>query len=245
MSAYAPYGLRLLVASALILILFQSACGKKSSAVFTPAPPARIAFLPLNLKLPEDQKDLQWAALAAPILLAKVCDRAPDLVAVPFWESMPVAIESAGASRIFNDASAESAASWLSAEWSTTGEISPAPKNRINIIIDFMPARSDRVPFRYMNKGRLDRIATGFPTAFTQFLRYLAARPLDKKKDDNLQMSSMKAVAEALDREYGWFVEAEPGKAQEIVENLMREDESLARFLFNPKIYPQLKKIDD
>ena len=50
----------------------------------------------------------------------------------------------------------------------------------------------------------------------------------------------MKTVAEALDREYGWFVEAEPGKAQEIVEELMRRDGRLARLLFNPKIYPQL-----
>ncbi len=238
-SDYAPYGLRLLVVSVLILILIQSACGKKGRAVFSPASPSRMVFLPFNV--PEGQKDLQWAALAAPVLLAQVCKRAPDLEAVPFWESMPVAIDNAGTSRIFTDESAESAASWLSAEWGIMGEISPARKNRVAFIVDFIPVRSKQVPFRYMKTGRMDSVADGFPTAFTQFLRYLAGRPLEKKKGGYPQMSSMKALAEALDREYGWFVEAESGKAQEIVEELMRTNEDLARFLFNPNIYPQLK----
>jgi len=239
MSAYAPYGLRLLVASALILIFFQSACSKKSKAVFTPPAPARIAFLPFNV--PEDQKDLQWAALAAPILLSEVCKSAPDLEAIPFWESMQVAIDSAGASRIFTEESAESAASWLSAKWGTMGEISAAPKNRVAVIVDFIPARSKQVPFRYMNTAKMDSIADGFPKAFTQFLRYLAVRPLEESKGNNPQMSSMKDLAEALDREYGWFVEAEPGKADIVIADLMTTDEDLARFLFNPNVYPQLK----
>lgn len=238
-----PNGLRLLAVSALLLISFQSACGKKSRAVFSPAEPARMAFLPLNV--PEDRKDLQWVALAAPVLLSQICERAPDLVAVPFWESMPVAIDSAGASRIFTDASAESATSWLSAEWGTMGEVSPARKDRIFFIVDFIPVRSKQIPFRYMKTGRPDTISDGLPKAFTQFLRYLTARPLEKTRDDNPKMSSMKEVAEALDLEYGWFVEAQPGKAQKIIERLMREDnEDLARFLFSPKTYPQLKTDD-
>ncbi len=239
MRAYAPHSFRLLVASALVLVFLQSACGKKGRAVFSPASPARIAFLPLNV--PEDQKDLQWVALAAPILLAQECERAQDLEAVPFWESIPVAIESAGASRIFTDASAESAASWLSAEWGAMGEVSPARRNRVSFIVDFIPVRGKQIPFRYMKTGRIDLVADGFPTALTQFLRYLTARPLEKKRGANPKMSSMKTVAEAVNREYGWFAEAEPGTAQEIVDELMQTNEKLARFLFNPNTYPQLK----
>lgn len=235
-----PNGLRLLVVSALILIFFQSACGKKSRAVFSPAEPARVAFLPLNAA--EEQKDIQWVALAAPVLLAQICERAPDLQAVPFWESMPVAVDYAGASRIFTDASAESAASWLSAEWGTMGEVSPAPRERISFIVDFIPVGSKQIPFRYMKNGRPDTISEGLPNAFTQFLRYLTAKPLEKTRKSNPKMSSMKEIAEALDLEYGWFVEAQPGKAQEIIERLVREDkEDLARFLFSQKTYPQLQ----
>ena len=93
-----------------------------------------------------------------------------------------------------------------------------------------------------MKTGRPDTISEGLPNAFTQFLRYLTARPLEKTREANPKMSSLKEVTEALDREYGWFVEAQPGKAQEIIERLMREDkEDLVRFLFSPKTYPQLK----
>jgi hypothetical protein len=243
MSAYNSNGLRLLIISAAALILFQTGCGKKSKAVFTPAPPARVAFLPLNVA--ENQNDLHWVAIAAPILLAQISERAPDLEAVPFWESMPVAVESAGASRIFTDASAESAASWLSAEWGVMGEVSPAPRDRISLIVDFIPVGGRQIPFRYMKTRRIDSIAEGFPTAFTQFLRYLAVRPLEKERGSPPSLSSMRTVAEALDREYGWFVEAEPGTALDIVDDLLKRNESLARFLFSPKTYPQLKTIDD
>lgn len=238
-TAYASRGLSLLIALVLMLAFLQSACGKKSKAAFTPPAPARIAFLPLNV--PENQNDLHWVALATPILLAQISKRAPDLEAVPFWESMPVAVESAGASRIFTDASAESAASWVSAEWGTIGEVSTASRNRISLIVDFIPARSTQIPFRYMKTRRIDTIAEGFPNAFTQFLRYLAVRPLGKERAPHPELSSMKTLAEALDREYGWFVEAEPGKAQDIVDDLLQRNEQLARFLFSPKTYPQLK----
>ena len=233
-----PYGLRSLVALALMLVLSQSACSKKGKVVFSPPSIARVAFLPLNL--PEDQKDLQWTALAAPILLARVCENAPDLQAVPFWESMPVAVESAGASRIFTDESAAAAASWVSADWAVMGDISHARRNRVSLIADFIPAKGSQIPFRYMRTARIETMADGFPKAFREFLRYLTVRPLERKRSVDLQLSSMKTVAEALDREYGWFVEAEPGKAREIVQDLMHRDERLARLLFNPETYPQL-----
>ena len=46
--------------------------------------------------------------------------------------------------------------------------------------------------------------------------------------------------AEALDREYGWFVDADPGKAQETVSELAHSDERLAQSLFSPALYPDL-----
>jgi hypothetical protein len=240
-AAYKLNGVHLLVASAMILFLVQSACLKKKSKVpITPSSSIRIAFLPFNV--PENNKDLRWMALANPILMAKVSERAPDLVAVPFWESMPVAIESAGASRIFTEASAGSTATWLSAKWSAVGDISPAKKNRISLIIDFIPARGNEVPFRYMKARRMEYLGEGFPLAFTQFLRYLSMRPLEQAKDGNLNLISMKPLAEALDREYGWFGEADPGKAQEIVADLAHRDRRLAELLFNPSVYPVLKQ---
>jgi hypothetical protein len=235
-------GLRLIAVSVVMLLFFQFACliKKKSRAPLMPSSPIRVAFLPFNVS--EDNKDLRWTALASPILMAKVSERAQDLVAIPFWESMPVAIQSAGASRIFTEASAESAASWLSAKWSIVGDLSPVPKNRISMYVDFIPSRGHEVPFRYMRTRRLEHIGAGFPLAFTQFLRYLAVRPPQKAKNDDLSMISMKPLAEALDREYGWFVSAEPGKAQEIVADLALKDDRLARLLFNPSVYPVLTK---
>jgi hypothetical protein len=238
-SAYSHHRLYLLAISAITVLLFLSACSKKSRSLIAPSSPLRIVFLPFNV--PEDNKDLRWTAMAAPILMAKICERAPDLEAVPFWESMPVAIEAAGASRIFTEESVESATNWLAAKWSTTGEISSEKGKRVSLIIDFIPAQTNQVAFRYMKRGRLDAIGLRFPMAFTQFLRYQSARPMERTSKEDPSLPSLKELAEALNREYGWHVEAEPAKAQEIVENLARTDESLARLLFNPALYPILK----
>ena len=78
------------------------------------------------------------------------------------------------------------------------------------------------------------------PDAFNQFLRYLTAKPFDPREAKFQTMTAMKSLAEALDREYGWFVEANPGKAQVVVAKLASSDEWLARFLFNPSLYPVL-----
>jgi hypothetical protein len=240
---YTTKSLRLLAASVVILLLVLSACSKKSKAPIAPSSPLRVVFLPFNV--PENSKDLQWVAMASPILMSKVCEFAPDLVAVPFWDSMPVAIESAGASRIFTDESAQSAAGWLSAKWAIMGDISPGRRKSISLIIDFIPSRGNEVPFRYMKTAKMEYLGSGYPVAFTQFLRYLTIRPLQHSKSEDLSMASLKPLAEAVNREYGWFADAEPGKAQEIVADLALKDSRLARLLFNPSVYPVLKKNDE
>ena len=78
--------------------------------------------------------------------------------------------------------------------------------------------------------------------AFIQFLRYLSAGSLKPVKGEESSMISIKPLAEALDREYGWFVSADPGKSQEIVADLALKDTRLARLLFNPSLYPVLSQ---
>jgi hypothetical protein len=96
------------------------------------------------------------------------------------------------------------------------------------------------VPFRFAKAGKIDSIGSVLPEAFSQFLRYLTARPLLPAKKGLQPMTSMKNLAEALDREYGWFVQADPGKAQKAVSELALTDARLARLLFNPSVYPVL-----
>jgi hypothetical protein len=55
-----------------------------------------------------------------------------------------------------------------------------------------------------------------------------------------MAMTASRDLAEALDREYGWFVDAEPGKAQDVVAKLLLTDEHLAKSLFSPTLYPGL-----
>ncbi len=256
-------GLSLAAASVILLFLLQSGCfHKKSKAPLATIGPVRIVFLPFNV--PADNADLRWTALAAPILMAKASEQAPDLVVVPFWEAMPTIIQSGGASRTFTQETAASVAAWLTAKWATFGDISPVkpravkprtsktdisetgvqytptPKTSMYMMVDFIPSKSNQVPFRYQKTGAIDSLGSGFPEAFKQFLRYLVARPLQPAKADLPSMTSMKSLAEALDREYGWFMDADPGKAQEVVADLARTDERLARILFNPSLYPVL-----
>jgi hypothetical protein len=228
-----------LIAAAALVLFSQSSClfKKNKKVAVTPPTGIRLAILPFNVPLAN--QDLRWTALAAPIMMAKVSESARDLEVIPLWETMPVAIEAGGASRSFTPETAAYVASWFSAKWSAMGEISPT-KSGVSMMIDFMPSRTTLVPFRFTRDGKIDAIGTSLPEAYSQFLRYLAARPLLPAKKDLQQMTAMKNLAEALDREYGWFVAAEPGKAQGIVSELARTDERLARLLFNPTVYPVL-----
>ena len=233
-------GLLLIAASALLLSFFQSACFfTKSKVKVTPVSEVRIALLPFNV--PAGNQDLRWTAMAGPILMGKVIERAQDLNVTPLWETMPIAIEAAGVTRTFTQETAASVASWLSVKWSVMGELS-ATKTGTRMMIDFIPAKAGPVPFRFTKSGKIDEVGARIPEAFSQFAYYLTIRPLEPMQKKLPTMTSVKKLAEALDREYGWFVEAEPGKAQAVVSDLAATDERLARFLFNPSLYPTLTK---
>ena len=177
--------------------------------------------------------------MAGPIMMAKVSEYARDIEVVPLWQSMPVALESGGASRSFTPETAAYVASYLGAKWSAMGEFIPT-KSGVSMMIDFIPDRSTQIPFRFKRSGNIDDVASQMPKAFSQFFYYLAVRPLSPMDKKLPAMTDLKPLAEALDREYGWFLEAAPGKAQETVANLARTDARLAQLLFNPTLYPVL-----
>ena len=165
----------------------------------------------------------------------------PVIAGVVFLQQlMAVAIEAAGVTRTFSSETAASVASWLSVKWSVMGELS-ATKTGTRMMIDFIPAKTGSVPFRFTKSGKIDEAGAQLPEAFSQFAYYLTVRPLQPMQKKLPTMTSVKKLAEALDREYGWFVEAEPGKAQTVVSDLAATDERLARFLFNPSLYPTLQ----
>jgi hypothetical protein len=232
-------GLPLLIATAVLCIFSQSGCHKKAKVSRASVGPIRVALLPFDT--PADNKDQRWTAMAGPILMAKASETASDFVVIPLWETMPTAIASAGASRSFDEDSAASAATWLGAKWSILGSIKPS-KIRASIMIDFISGKTNSVAFRYMKKQNKDAFELSFREATRHFLRYLSAKPPELMKGKDLNYNLMKELAEALDREYGWFVEADPGKAQTVVANLAQVDERLARLLFNPALYPVLGK---
>jgi hypothetical protein len=231
------YALFLLTASALLMTFSQMACSKKSKVPTAAIGPVRVVLLPFSV--PEGNKDLKWAALAPPVLLAKVGEQFPDLVIVPFWEVMPTAIASAGASRSFNDESAASVASWVGAKWAIMGEITPY-KQGFSVVIDFVPAKSTDVPFRYLKTRRLESMGPIFDASLRQFLRYVMGKPFPPSKQQMPGLNKMKPLAEALDREYGWFAEADPGNGQKAIEDMAPSEKKLARMLFNPTMYPSL-----
>jgi len=238
MLSHVRSGLLLITAAALLLSLFQSACFfKKSKPKVTPLSEVRIALLPFNL--PAGDQDLRWLAMAGPVLMGKVVERSRDLKVTPLWESMPTAIEGAGVTRTFTPETAAAFAAWLSVKWSVMGELSKT-KTGMRMMIDFIPAKTGSVPFRFTKSGKIDEVGAQLPESFVQFSYYLAIRPLEPAQKKLPTMTSVRKLAEALDREYGWFVEAEPGKAQAIVTELAATDPKLARFLFNPSLYPSL-----
>ncbi|MBP1609850.1 MAG: hypothetical protein H6Q04_2085 [Acidobacteria bacterium] len=231
-------GLVLIAVAALSIFFLQSACSKKSKAQVVAPSEVRIVLLPLNT--PAGDQDLRWTAMLGPIVMGKVAQRARDLKVVPFWESMPTAIDAAGVTRTFTQETASSAAAWLSAKWSCMGDITRT-KTGVRMMIEFMPAKTGTVPFRFTKSGKMDEVGAKLPDALSQFAYYLTIRPLESAQKKLPPVSSLKKLAEALDLEYGWFVEANPGKAQAVVSELAGSDPELARFLFNPSLYPALK----
>lgn len=230
----------LFIAAAILGIVFsQSACLLKKGKAKVIAPSeTKIVLLPFNV--PPGNQDLRWIAMAGPILMGKTIERARDLKVAPLWETMPTAIDAAGVTRTFTQETAASTAAWLSANWSVMAEITPT-KIGVSMMVDFIPSATGSVPFRFTKSGKIDDVGLRIPEAFSQFSYYLTIRPMEPAKKKLPAMTSLKGIAEALDREYGWFVEAEPGKAQAAVEELAESDPQLAGFLFNPSLYPTLQ----
>jgi hypothetical protein len=229
-----------ILAIAVIGFFLQSAClfkGKQEAVM--PSAPVRVAFVPFNT--PEGNEQLRWASMAMPILLAKVSEKAEGMDPVPLWESIRYAIESTGSSRTITQESAAYVANWMNSKWSVMGALSQEKNDKITLLMDFIPSREDAIPFRYIKTIKMDAVDYNVQKAFQQFLNYVSAKPMETQKEQTTSLASLRQLAEALDREYGWSAPAERGEADEIVSNLAQSDLRLARFLFNPNTYQVLK----
>ena len=225
---------------ALLIVSFNSSCIFRSKSVIIPSAPVRIAFLPFNA--PEGSSDLRWASMAVPVMMAQITKNSPGLDVSPLWETMQFTLESVGNSRIVSEESAAYVANWVSAKWSVMGDLTQEKKDKVSFLVDFIPARDTDIPFRYVKSVGMDSIDLNIRKSFGQFLDYIAARPLERGGVRQTSLQSLRQLAEALDKEYGWTVPAEPGMAESIVANLAKSDIQLARYLFNPSVYPVLKE---
>jgi cell division protein FtsN len=223
------------------LLLIQPAClfRKHTRATVPQAPAAaiRIALLPFNI--PSENSDLRWVSFVAPLVMAKSIENSPAFEVVPLWQSYPVALESLGSGRNITPEVAAYVASRVGAKWATAGELTPA-KGGVWMRVDFIPAKTNLVPYRFERETHLDGMAANFYEAFSQFGRYLVLRPLAKFEGRGPSTESMRPLAEALDREYGWYTAADPGKSENLVAGLQRTDSQLAKLLFNPSLYSSL-----
>jgi hypothetical protein len=230
------------VAAVIVFVLVLAAAGclfnkkKKQAGPQYPTSPVRLAALPLNL--PSDSDDLRWLSLGMVALVGKEAEGARDLEVIPAWQALPVAVESLGASRSLTDETAAYIANRLGARWAVYGELRPA-KEGLELLIDFIPAKTSQVAYRYRKSARVEQLSAHIREALTQFLNYIIARPLAGKDRSALAIyaAELKEVASALDREHGWFQTAEPGKAEKAFTGLQRKDDKLARLLFNPGLY--------
>ena len=243
-----------LVVLTTLTILFvstQTACSKKVRVVAEDAGPTRVVILPFTVSTISSEKgvdeknfdDLQWASMAAPALLARASRQYSDMEVVPLHEVMPTAIAVAEAARSFTDESASSLANWVSAQWAVMGEIRQTRKNSYSVIVDFIPAKSTDIPFRYIKVRRLGNVGMTFQSGLRQWLRYTTGKqiPLMHAKQPGLER--MRSLGEALDKEYGWLVTAEPGNAKESVEDTTATDRGWAKLLFSPTMYPLLADV--
>ncbi len=227
-----------LIALGCILAL-QPAClfrrHPKAKAPQAPAAAVRIALLPFNI--PADNSNLRWVSLAAPLVMAKTIENVPGFELVPVWQAYPVAIESLGAGRNITPEIAAYVADRVGAKWATNGELS-ATKDGVWLRVDFIPAKTSLVPYRFEKVMRLDSMGVNAYAAFSQLANYLVLRPLPRFTGKGVTAASMRELAEAMDHEYGWFNAADPGKSEKLASGLAKSDNQLARLLFDPILYP-------
>ncbi len=209
----------------------------KAKVPQAPAAAVRIALLPLNI--PAENSDLRWISIAAPLVMSKMIENSASYEIVPVWQTYPVAIESLGAGRTITPEIAAYVASRVGAKWATHGELTSA-KNGVWMRVDFIPAKATLVPYRFERESHLDAMGADVYEAFSQFTRYLVLSPLPRFEGKGLSASSMRELAMTLDREYGWFVTAEPGKSDKVVADLVQKDNIFARLLFDPILYPAI-----
>ena len=227
-----------ILALIVLVALLQPGClfrKKKSSTPKYPAEPIRIALLPINV--PSDKSELRWISLGGAVLMAKELERAKDLDVIPLWETLPTAVETLGTSRTITPEISAVIAGRLNARWAAQSDLAPG-QNGFDLRIDFIPGKATLIPFRYDGQAQIDSLTHHFQEAFEQFLRYMVARPLGKGGGKSMDSDQLKQLSAALDREYGWFESADPGKAAAEAEKLGRSDSRLARLLFSPTLYP-------
>jgi len=221
------------------ILALQPAClfrgHGKAKAPLAPAPAVRIALLPFNV--PANNADLRWISLAAPLVMAKTIENATAFEVVPVWQAYPVALESLGAGRSITPEIAAYVASRVGAKWATNGELASS-KDGVWLRVDFVPAKTTLVPYRFEKVMRLESMGVNAYAAFSQLASYLVLRPLPKFQGKGVNASSMRELAEAMDHEYGWFVAADPGKSEKLATGLAKSDSQLARLLFDPILYP-------
>ena len=233
---------RILMAPVFFCLFFQPGClFRKHQAPAAPTLPARVSIVLLPLNVPQENADLRWLPFAGTVLMATEVQAAPDLDTVPLWSSVPAVLQALGTSRTITSDIAASTATRMSAKWATQGDIMPA-KTNFTLRLDFIPSESIPYPYRYQKEGSVDALESRIQEAISQFLNYLIVRPLMPTKVQKLDAQKLKAIAQALDAEYGWYVPARPGEAVKEVEDLARTNRDLARLLFNPALYPVLAK---
>ena len=232
-----------LTAMVVLIAMGQAACSKKVKVAVEDSGPVRMVVLPFTVSQgkADANKELRWAAMAAPALLIKASRRLPDIEVVPFWEVMPVAISVAGAARSFDDENAAALANWVSAQWAVIGDIRRSGSSYF-VAVDFIPAKSTIIPFRHVKTRRAENIGTSFYLGLRQWLRYVTSKqiPLLQAREPGLQ--KMQPLGEALDKEYGWFTTAEPGAAQSLVKELAIDNQDWMELLFSPILYQSLGK---
>lgn len=230
-------------AAVLVLVfgLLQPAClfRKKKVLEASKYAAAAVRCVPLPLNIPLEHPEMRWVALGATVVMARLLRDAPDLEAVPLWESIPIAQGLVGETRTITPENAAYLASRLGARWAIQGELLPVRRG-MRLRIDFIPARASQVAYRYEGPFAPDRLEQRMREAFRQFLEYLIVRPLPRRMDAGSSID-LQAIAQALEQEYGWHGAASPGKAEAIMARLAASDIEVARILFSSTLYPALR----
>lgn len=209
---------------------------KPAAPEVVPQGPVRLVFLPANIAA--DSAEMRWLSLAVPVLMGKLATVSTDLDPVPLWQSMPIAVENAGAARVINPELASYVASRMGARWAATGDLAPA-KNGFTLIIDFIPVNTASYAYRYQKAVSTSSLESNVRQAMDEFIRYRVPKPaVSKESKATMDTGLLQQIAETVDSDYGWFVPAAPGKGDGIAAAVSRSDSKFARLIFSPTLYP-------